>query len=89
MEWPFSFQTGSRKTALIQISPDLRTCFLLHVSELENLPYSFKKLLTHPNVGLTGVNIVKYVKIFLFFGIIIITSNIGIVATCFITLTPK
>lgn len=59
MEWPFSFQTGAGKTAVIQLSPDLNSCFILHVSEMETLPDNFKKLLIHPKVRLTGVNIVK------------------------------
>lgn len=59
MEWPFSYQTGPGKTAVIQISPDLTTCYILHVSELKNLPKSLSELLIHPKVRLSGVNIKK------------------------------
>lgn len=59
MEWPFSFQTGAGKTALIQISPNLDITYLLHVSELKNLPAGLCEFLAHPNVRLTGNNIKK------------------------------
>lgn len=59
MEWPFSFQTGSGKTAVIQISPMLDECFIFHVSTFKNLPKSLTELLAHDNVRLTGVNIKK------------------------------
>lgn len=59
MEWPFNFQTGSGKTALIQISPNLDVCHLLHLPELKNLPKGLFEFLHHPKVKLTGVNIKK------------------------------
>lgn len=59
LEWPFSFQTGPGKTAVIQISPDLQTCFIFQVSQLKNLPKSISELLAHPKVRVSGVNIVK------------------------------
>lgn len=59
MEWPFSFQTGSGKTAVIQISPNLDECFIFHVSTLKSLPKSLTELLAHDNVRLAGVNIKK------------------------------
>ncbi|KAK9759136.1 3prime-5prime exonuclease [Popillia japonica] len=57
IEWPFSFQTGSGKTAVIQISPSLNECFIFHVSTLKNLPKSLTELLAYEKVRLTGVNI--------------------------------
>ncbi|XP_045480598.1 Werner Syndrome-like exonuclease [Harmonia axyridis] len=62
MEWPFSFQTGAGKTALIQISPNLDITYLLHVSELKNLPAGLCEFLAHPNVRLTGNNIKNDVR---------------------------
>ncbi|XP_046421103.1 Werner Syndrome-like exonuclease isoform X1 [Neodiprion fabricii] len=57
LEWPFSFQTGSGKTALIQICMDYKICHLLHVYELRKLPAALIELLIHPKVRLVGVNI--------------------------------
>ncbi|XP_076238456.1 WRN RecQ like helicase isoform X2 [Calliopsis andreniformis] len=57
LEWPFSFQTGSGKTALAQICLNKYTCYLLHVYSLKKLPASFVILLSHPKVKLVGVNI--------------------------------
>lgn len=59
LEWPFNFTTGPGKTAVIQISPNLNQCYILHVSKLKNLPKSLSELLTHPNTRLTGNNIKK------------------------------
>ncbi|GAB1868581.1 3'-5' exonuclease [Camponotus japonicus] len=57
LEWPFSFQTGSGKTALVQICPDVNVCYLLHIYSLNKLPAAFVELLCHPKVMLVGVNI--------------------------------
>ncbi|KAK2582974.1 hypothetical protein KPH14_009026 [Odynerus spinipes] len=57
LEWPFSFQTGSGKTALAQICHNESVCHLLHVYSLDKLPAAFVVLLTHPKVRLVGVNI--------------------------------
>uniref|UniRef100_A0A1Y1KV13 3'-5' exonuclease n=1 Tax=Photinus pyralis TaxID=7054 RepID=A0A1Y1KV13_PHOPY len=57
MEWPFSFQTGSGKTALIQIAPNLNTCYLYHVSTLTKIPVVLYELLSHSKVKIVGVNI--------------------------------
>ncbi|XP_066590383.1 3'-5' exonuclease [Prorops nasuta] len=57
VEWPFSFQTGSGKTALVQICLSDKICHLLHVYDLKKLPVSFIILLSHPKVRLVGVNI--------------------------------
>ncbi|EFA11337.1 3'-5' exonuclease [Tribolium castaneum] len=57
VEWPFSFQTGPGKAALIQISPDLDTCYLIQISDLKKLPKGLSVLLAHPKVRITGVNI--------------------------------
>ncbi|GJQ78825.1 WRNexo [Trypoxylus dichotomus] len=57
LEWPFSFQTGSGKTAVIQVSPSLDECFIFHVSTVKCLPKSLTELLAHDKVRLAGVNI--------------------------------
>ncbi|KAG7211798.1 hypothetical protein KM043_011029 [Ampulex compressa] len=57
LEWPFSFQTGSGKTALAQICLNDTACHLLHIYSLKKLPASFVLLLSHPKVRLVGVNI--------------------------------
>lgn len=64
MEWPFSYKTGSGKTALIQINPNLDECYLFHVYNLRKLPASLSKLLEHPKCRWTGVNIKKYIPFF-------------------------
>ncbi|XP_076175008.1 WRN RecQ like helicase isoform X2 [Ptiloglossa arizonensis] len=57
LEWPFSFQTGSGRTALVQICLNETICHLLHVYSLKKLPAAFVILLSHPKVKLVGVNI--------------------------------
>lgn len=57
MEWPFSFQTGPGKSALIQICADLDLCYLFHLSKLKKLPAALLALLNHSKVRLHGVNI--------------------------------
>ncbi|XP_012252541.2 Werner Syndrome-like exonuclease [Athalia rosae] len=57
LEWPFSWKTGSGKTALAQICMDYKICHLLHIYELKALPAAFVELLSHPKVKLVGVNI--------------------------------
>ncbi|CAD6215662.1 GSCOCG00000474001-RA-CDS [Cotesia congregata] len=57
LEWPFSFQTGSGKTALAQVCVSEQTCHLFHIYNLKKLPASFILLLSHPKVRLVGVNI--------------------------------
>ncbi|XP_074116102.1 WRN RecQ like helicase [Cotesia typhae] len=57
LEWPFSFQTGSGKTALAQTCVSEQTCHLFHIYNLKKLPASFILLLSHPKVRLVGVNI--------------------------------
>lgn len=59
LEWPFSFQTGSGKTALAQICMEYKNCYLLHLYELKTLPAAFVELLAHPKVRIVGVNIKK------------------------------
>lgn len=59
LEWPFSFKTGPGKVAVIQISPTLNKCYVLHVSTLKKLPKALIEFLQHPNVRLSGVNIKK------------------------------
>ncbi|RZC41205.1 Werner Syndrome-like exonuclease [Asbolus verrucosus] len=62
MEWPFNIQTGSGKTAVIQISPNLETCYVLQVSKLRNLPKALSELLAHPKTRITGINIKNDIK---------------------------
>ncbi|KAJ8972899.1 hypothetical protein NQ317_019615 [Molorchus minor] len=62
MEWPFSYQTGPERTAVIQISPDLDNCYILHVTKLKNLPKGLSEFLAHPKVRLTGNNIKNDVR---------------------------
>ncbi|NP_001229367.1 Werner Syndrome-like exonuclease [Nasonia vitripennis] len=57
LEWPFSFQTGSGKTALAQICLNEKECHLLHIYNLKKLPASLIALLSHSKVKLVGVNI--------------------------------
>lgn len=57
LEWPFNFQTGSGKTALVQICLENSTCYLLYVYTLKKLPAAFVELLCHPKVKLVGVNV--------------------------------
>lgn len=63
LEWPFNFQTGSGKTALVQICLDVDVCYLLHIYSLNKLPAAFIELLCHSKVILVGVNIKKSVII--------------------------
>ncbi|KAL1513887.1 hypothetical protein ABEB36_003227 [Hypothenemus hampei] len=62
MEWPFNFKTGSGKTALIQISPNLKICYLLHIPLLKRLPKGLYELLHNPKIRVTGVNIKNDVR---------------------------
>lgn len=57
MEWPFNFQTGPGKSALIQICAKIDLCYLFHISQIKSLPASLVKLLTHDKVKLHGVNV--------------------------------
>lgn len=59
MEWPFSFQTGSGKTSVIQLCADISVCYVFHVFELKRLPVALVSLLNHDKVILNGVNIKK------------------------------
>lgn len=69
LEWPFSFQTGSGKTALVQICLDVDVCYLLHIYSLNKLPAAFVELLCHPKVKLVGINIKKSVIITSYFNL--------------------
>lgn len=59
MEWPFTFQTGPGKTAVIQLCADIELCYVFHVAELKKLPTTLVQLLTHDKVLLHGVNVKK------------------------------
>lgn len=59
MEWPFSFQTGPGKSAVIQLCADTSLCYVYHISKLAKLPAVMLELLYHPKVRLHGVNIKK------------------------------
>ncbi|CAG9813281.1 unnamed protein product [Phaedon cochleariae] len=62
LEWPFSFVTGTERTAVAQISIDLKNCYILHVSKFKNLPKGLSEFLIHPNVRITGNNIKNDVR---------------------------
>lgn len=64
MEWPFTFQTGPGKTAVIQLCADVDLCYVLHIAALKKLPAALVQLLTHDKVCLHGVNVKKYVQYF-------------------------
>ncbi|GLV44765.1 WRN exonuclease [Carabus blaptoides fortunei] len=59
LEWPFSYETGPGKTALIQMctSANDQMVYMLHVTNLTKLPAVLVKLLSHPKVRIAGVNI--------------------------------
>lgn len=57
LEWPFSFQTGPGKVALMQLCLEENECFLFHLTPLAKIPASLMALLSHPKVRLHGVNI--------------------------------
>lgn len=57
MEWPFSFQTGPGKSAVIQLCADITECYVFHVSNLKKLPVALLELLQNPKILLHGVNI--------------------------------
>lgn len=59
MEWPFSFQTGPGKSAVIQLCADLNLCYVFHISKLTELPTSLLDLLYHKRVCLHGVCVKK------------------------------
>ncbi|KAK5639520.1 hypothetical protein RI129_012012 [Pyrocoelia pectoralis] len=61
MEWPFNYNTGSDKTALIQIAPSLNMCHLYHITKFKKLPVVLTELLSHNKVKIVGVNIKKHV----------------------------
>lgn len=57
LEWPFSFQTGPGRTALMQLCAAPDRCLLLQLSCLQKLPAALLQLLYHPRVLLHGVNV--------------------------------
>ncbi|XP_011192181.1 3'-5' exonuclease [Zeugodacus cucurbitae] len=57
MEWPFSFQTGPGKSAVIQICVEEHCCYIFQLTNLKRLPAALVALLKHPKVRLHGVNI--------------------------------
>ncbi|XP_049288365.1 Werner Syndrome-like exonuclease [Anopheles funestus] len=57
LEWSFSFKTGPKPTALMQLCATTDRCLLLQVSCLKRLPAALLQLLYHPRVVLHGVNI--------------------------------
>ncbi|XP_053950618.1 3'-5' exonuclease [Anastrepha ludens] len=57
MEWPFSFQTGPGKSAVIQICVEEHCCYVFHLTYLKRLPAALVALLKHPKVRPHGVNI--------------------------------
>lgn len=65
MEWPFTFQTGPGKSAVIQICVDEKCCYVFQLTKLKKLPTALMALLKHPKVRLHGVNIKLWVFILL------------------------
>lgn len=59
MEWPFSYQTGSKKTAVVQLCADINVCYVFHLTNVKQLPKSLCVLLKHDRVQLHGINIKK------------------------------
>lgn len=59
MEWPFSFQTGPGRSAVIQMCADVNRCYVLHISRLTVLPPSLLQVLYHEKVCLHGVCVKK------------------------------
>lgn len=59
MEWPFSFQTGPAKTAVIQLCADINVCYVFHLTNIKKLPATLCAILKHDRVQLHGVNIKK------------------------------
>ncbi|XP_037046498.1 Werner Syndrome-like exonuclease isoform X2 [Bradysia coprophila] len=57
MEWPFSFQTGPGKSAVIQLCAEVNVCYVFHISQLKKLPAALVHFLQHSKVRLHGVNI--------------------------------
>lgn len=57
LEWPFSFQTGPGRTALMQLCVETNVCYLFQLSCLKKLPAAMLLLLNHPRVQLHGVNV--------------------------------
>ncbi|XP_075148910.1 WRN exonuclease [Haematobia irritans] len=57
MEWPFSFQTGPGKAAVIQMCVDEKCCYVFHLTNLKKLPAALVALLKHKRVRLHGVNV--------------------------------
>ncbi|KAH8312164.1 hypothetical protein KR044_009636 [Drosophila immigrans] len=57
MEWPFSFQTGPGKSAVIQICVDETCCYVYQLTNLKKIPAALMALINHPKVRLHGVNI--------------------------------
>lgn len=55
MEWPFTFQTGAGRSAVIQLCADVNLCYVLHISKLKVLPPALLELLYHEKVCLHGV----------------------------------
>lgn len=66
MEWPFTFQTGPGKTAVIQLCANIELCYVFHIANLKKLPSALVKLLTNDKVCLNGVNIKWYVHLLSF-----------------------
>ncbi|XP_013114438.1 3'-5' exonuclease [Stomoxys calcitrans] len=57
MEWPFSFQTGPGKSAVIQMCADEKCCYVFQLTNLKKLPAALVALLKHKRVRLHGVNV--------------------------------
>lgn len=56
-EWPIYGNTGSGKTAVIQICPSEEICHIIHVYNIYRLPKVLFEIIQHPKVKLVGLNI--------------------------------
>lgn len=59
MEWPFSFQTGSGRSAVIQLCADIDLCYVFHISQLSVLPSALMDLLYDERICFHGVCVKK------------------------------
>lgn len=55
-EWPVTSK-GPGKVALIQVCCDADSCYLFHISCMNNLPRIFHNLIHHPKVKIVGQNV--------------------------------
>ncbi|XP_046846797.1 Werner syndrome ATP-dependent helicase homolog [Xenia sp. Carnegie-2017] len=57
IEWKVAFTSEVRKTALIQVCPSKKICYLFHLSMMNNFPSELKYILECENILKVGVGI--------------------------------